>query len=101
MTEGHKSAKEKLNISLPIPAYRMEIDVNQSGSAAVINGVIGVVEMSESLIRIMAKYGSVTVCGSRLDIAVFEYKTLQISGKIESISFSQKSDRRRKCDDKL
>ena len=58
--------------------YRMEIDCARSGASTVVSGVVGIVEKSDDSIKLMTKIGSVNISGERLNISVFEYKTLQI-----------------------
>ena len=94
MTEKKKPLREKTDKHLPVSLYHMELDAHLGGISAVVSGVIGIVEMSDDIIKVMTRMGSISISGSKLNISVFEYKTLQISGKIENISFS-KNDRRK------
>ena len=96
MTEKNKPIQEKLDKQVPVSLYHLELDANIGGISAVVSGVIGIIEMSGNLIKLMTRIGSIVISGSRLDILVFEYKTLQISGKIENISFVKVDKRKEK-----
>ena len=76
--------------------YHIELNAVSGGIAAVISRVVGIQEITDDFIKIMTKNGNITVSGSSLQIHVFEYKTLQISGKIDNLSFSKKERTRGK-----
>ena len=96
MTEKKKPPREKMNAPLPISVYHLELDATTNGMSVILSGIKGIVEVADESIKIMTASGTVTVMGTKLNIAVFEYKTLQIVGKIENISISKKDKTRRK-----
>ena len=91
MTKNKKAPRDVKIPSFPISLYHMELNATASGASVILGGIKGVVEVSDEFIKIMTKSGTVSIVGSGLIISVFEYKTLQISGKIENISFSNKN----------
>ena len=96
MTENKKLPREKGILTPQISLYHMELNATVGGASVVFSGIKGVVEVSDEFVKIMTKNGTVSISGSRLEISVFEYKTLQIVGKIENISISKKDKTRRK-----
>lgn len=89
-----KDGQENKNI-VPKWQYHIEGDVVGDRASFIVSGVIGVSEMSDNVIKILTRSGSVTMTGSKLNIVVYEFKCLHISGKIDNIIFFSKEKRRK------
>lgn len=70
-----------------LPAFRMEAYRSAGGMTSVISGVIGVSSYSDSEVILSSHGGRIIVSGKRLLICVYENGSVEISGKIEGISF--------------
>lgn len=86
MTEKRKASKELPGIS---PVVHLEADMFGKGLSLIISGVVGISEMSGNEIKLLLKFGSITITGNNIKIDVFESKTLHLSGIIDSIFFSK------------
>jgi len=91
--KAQSAKREKTPISW---GYHMELYGGVNNMSAIISEVVGILEITENLIKVMTRSGNISVSGTSLNIHIFEYKALQITGKIENISFSKKEKNTRR-----
>ncbi len=82
----NKLRDNKKGVLTPAPRFHIEIDGTSKGTFFLVNGVIGISEFSSELIKLITRYGSLSLGGSSLGIALFEAGVIEISGNVESIS---------------
>lgn len=73
-----------------VPSFRMEADGRGNFISVTFTGILSVKELSDNEIAISTKREFIELSGKKLSITVFENKTVEISGNVESIKFSIK-----------
>ncbi|MBQ9069842.1 MAG: YabP/YqfC family sporulation protein [Clostridia bacterium] len=96
MTEKNKRERKLSHGEKIFPAFHIEADGRGSYLSVLISGIIGVKEFSSEEVGVITRRESIKLTGKGLRISVFEAKTVEISGDIETISFVSKSYRRGK-----
>ena len=92
MTE--KDKKGKSHAKGILPTYRIEADGRGRFLAITFVGILTVREFSNTAVSIATKRELISVNGKKLEISVFENKTIEIRGEIDNIRFaSQKTGR--------
>ena len=77
-----KDTKEKV-----ATGFHIEIDRSGNGLSASVAGVYSIVDFSSENVVLRVKKGRVKIVGSTLELAVYENKIVEISGKISEVSF--------------
>ena len=77
-----REAKEKVS-----GGFHAEIDRSGRGLSLSVAGVYSILDFSEESVILRVKRGRITVLGKELEIAVYENKTVEISGKITGVNF--------------
>ena len=77
-----KSEKSKERLKNPTDSFFFELSKRGKFSSAVIGGVIGVLDLSDENVFLATHSGRIKISGKRLNVAIFENKTIQITGKI-------------------
>lgn len=95
MTEKKKKEKTGFAPKGILPGFRIEADGRGNFLSVTFIGILSLKEFSSTEIKLLTKRESLIVCGKKLEISVFENKTVQIEGEIEEIKFySDKALRR-------
>ena len=68
-------------------SFHLEADKSRSGMSVSINGIIGIADFTDETVFLRSHGGKVIVSGKRLNVSVYENKTVEISGRVEEISF--------------
>ena len=84
MTEKVKKQDKNFTAS---QSFHLEADKSRSGMSVSISGIIGIGDFTDETVFLRSHGGKVTVAGKRLNVSVYENKTVEISGRIEEISF--------------
>ncbi len=82
-----RSKNEKnteFNKKTPIPFF-LELSRSGKNSDIVVGGVIGVLEFSDENALLSTYSGRINISGEKLNVTIFENKTVQIQGKIKEI----------------
>ena len=95
MTENTKfkgvyNLKNKLT-----PSFHIEGDGGGGILSFLISGVIGIGEYSSESVCLKTAKESLIISGKSLNISVFERKTVEITGKIDTFTINSKNKRRR------
>ena len=76
----------------PIPSaltpFHLEMSRSVRGMTVIVNGVVGIGDLTSECVTLKSHGGRVTVTGKRLDICIFESHAVEICGRVEGISFS-------------
>ena len=80
-----KSEKSKERLKNPTDSFFFELSKRGKFSSAVIGGVIGVLDFSDKSVYLATQFGRIKILGEMLKVAIFENKTIQITGKIKEI----------------
>ena len=67
--------------------FHAEIDASGRGLSLSVAGVYSIMDFSEEKVILKVKRGRITVLGGELEIAVYENKTVEITGKITGVNF--------------
>ena len=89
MTEKSKTKNDNVTTS---QSYHLEADRSRRGMSVFVSGIIGIGDFSEESVLLRSHGGKVLVSGKRLDISVYENRTVEISGRVEEISFKYGKD---------
>ncbi len=84
MTAKEKKEKTK---SVLQNAFYIEISRINKKTAIIVSGVIGVPDFSEKEATLINHSGKIFIQGSELSINIFENKVVEVSGKVDNISF--------------
>ncbi len=68
--------------------FHIEIDKNKSGLTVLVGGAFSVKEYQDTSCVLKTAMGEVKMLGKGLDIAVYENKTVEISGRVEEVCFA-------------
>ena len=96
MTKKEKSDSRSLRAEKIIPHFHIEADGRLQNISILISGCRGVSEFSEEKIVILTRREKIELCGTMLEMTVFEEKTVEISGNIEKIGFAVRERKREK-----
>ena len=96
MTGKANSFKPEEAIKFALPGFRIEAEGSLKSSCAIISGVISVESFSSNAIELTTRRECIGINGKMLKISIFESKTIEISGKIESFCFFEKKRSRRR-----
>ncbi len=66
----------------------LEIRKTKLGAVAVIQGVLGVEELTDSSVLVLSHSGRIRFIGERLTLSVFSLRTVEIIGKITGVELS-------------
>ncbi len=91
MTEKKYSNKLSKVKTLISPAFHIEADGSMGMLSILISGTVGIAEFSSEEVKLITKNESIRISGKHINLSVFEQKVVEITGKIENISFSSKS----------
>jgi sporulation protein YqfC len=80
--KGEKSEERVKNTK---DYFYFELSKRGKISSAVIGGVIGILDFSDKNVFLATHSGRINISGERLNVAIFENKTIQITGKIADI----------------
>ena len=80
-----KSEKSEERLKNPKDSFYFELSKRGKISSAVIGGVIGILDFSDNNVFLATHSGRINISGERLNVAIFENKTIQITGKIAEI----------------
>lgn len=80
-----KNEKIIKNIKKAQTPFYFELSRSGKMSDIVIGGVIGVLEFSDEIAVISTCCGRINISGEKLNVVIFENKTVQIQGKIKEI----------------
>lgn len=83
-----KNKKDKEALNLGLSSFYLELHKSGKNCDVVIGGVIGVLEFSEECALLSTYSGKINFFGEKLNVTVFENKTVQISGKIHKIGLT-------------
>ena len=76
----------------PVPSaltpFRLEMSRSVHGMTVIVNGVVGIGDLTRECVTLKSHSGRVTVSGKRLEICIFESHAVEICGRVEDISFS-------------
>ncbi len=86
MQKNIKNVKPEAKEKLPAN-FHIEIDRSKDGLSLSVAGVYSIVDFSEENVILRVKKGRVLVSGTGLSIAVYENKTVEISGRITEVKF--------------
>ena len=75
-------ARERLPIYFHVEADRLP-----SGVSVSIMGVLSIVDFNESSAIMKMRRGKIRITGSGLSVAVYENRTVEISGKVGAVEF--------------
>ncbi len=67
------------------PRFHIEIDSGVLGTSLLVNGVVGVCELSAERIRLITKRGSLVLLGRRLSVSSLVSGTLEINGALSAV----------------
>ena len=59
-----------------------------TGMRVVVDGIIGIGNFSKEEILLKSHSGKVTICGSNLNVGIFEGRAVEIRGDVEDIKFA-------------
>ena len=68
-------------------SFHIEIDRVYGGISVSVYGVFSILDFNDSLALLKLKRGKVKIEGKSLSVAVYENRTVEISGKIGGVSF--------------
>ena len=80
-----KGEKSEERLKNPKDSFYFELSKRGKISSAVIGGVIGVLDFSDKSVYLATQFGRIKILGEMLKVAIFENKTIQITGKIKEI----------------
>ena len=80
-----KGEKSEERLKNPKDSFYFELSKRGKISSAVIGGVIGILDFSDKNVFLATHSGRINISGERLNVAIFENKTIQITGKIAEI----------------
>ncbi len=95
MTQKKKKEKTPISHKGVLPGFRIEADGRGNFLSVTFIGIASIKEFSNTEINLLTKRELLIVCGKKLEISVFENKTVQIQGEIEEIKFSSAKETRR------
>ncbi len=81
-----KSKGEEKNATTSL-GFHLEADRSRRGMSVFVSGIIGIGDFSNEQILLRSHGGRVNICGKRLDMVIYENQTVEISGRVEEISF--------------
>lgn len=67
--------------------FHLEADRSRRGMSVFVSGIIGIGDFSDEEILLRSHGGRVSITGKRLDMVIYENQTVEISGRVEEISF--------------
>ena len=70
--------------------FHIEADAKNRYLSILISGVVGVNEFSDFEVSLLTRRDVIKIKGALLNISVMESKTVEISGKIELLSFEKR-----------
>ena len=89
MTKDIKNVKKTLHsIDCAANGIHLEVDESGDGFKLFVSGIKRISSLSDDSVSLRYRRGGVTVLGKKLTLAVYEDKTVEISGKIEGIEFA-------------
>ena len=71
-----------------ISPFHIEIDNRGSEISLLIYEVKKVLDFSDKFVKIKCRIGSVSIAGEGISINTYEYKTIEIKGKISVLEFN-------------
>lgn len=77
-----KSVKEIFVPAVPLSKFHCEIDGGKAGAFVILSGINSIRDFSDSEVLLRATGFFVKISGKSLALAVYENKTVEISGKI-------------------
>ena len=80
-----KGEKSEERLKNPKASFYFELSKRGKISSAVIGGVIGILDFSDKNVFLATHSGRINISGERLNVTIFENKTIQITGKIAEI----------------
>ena len=95
MTRKVKSIQVKEAIKPMLPGFRIEAEGAGKSVSVMISGAIAIESFSDNETEVKTKRENIKIGGKSLKISVFESKNIEISGKIDSICFLEKTNKRR------
>ena len=87
MTEKNNVGHNKSDKPRPSSSFHLEAERSRKGMAIIIGGIIGISDFSESQIILNSHSGRIAVEGKHLFISVYEGGNVEVSGRVEVISF--------------
>lgn len=94
MTRKDKSQKEHISAEKINPHFRIEADGKFKNLSLSISGCVSISEFSEEKIVVFTRREEITFNGKKLKITLFEDKTVEIIGKIDSLFFELRERKR-------
>ena len=70
------------------PKFHLELERRGGACAALVDGVVGVCEFSESTVLLTCHGGRARINGDGLEILTFENRTVEVIGKISGVELS-------------
>ncbi len=83
-----KQKRPRLNLLLPslnISPFHLEMKKSSKGAAAVISGIMSIIDYSEERITLLTHSGRVSLSGEYLTVTVLENRIIEIYGIIEGV----------------
>ena len=96
MTEKRRAKDTPKSKGVPRSNFYMQATGTRFGGSLLFFGVDSIKEYFDTSVLISIKRESIKVEGEHLKIAIFEEKTLEISGKIEKILISSEHKKEKK-----
>lgn len=81
-----KSSRGDKNVAMS-QSFHLEADRSRNGMSVFISGIIGIGDFSDESAILLSHSGKVAVLGKRLNVSVYENRTVEINGRVEEISF--------------
>lgn len=76
------------SVSGQFSEFHLEMDKNKNGLSALVGGVVAVKEYGENFCELKTSVGILKIYGKSLNIAVYENKTVEISGIVEEVKIA-------------
>lgn len=100
MTKKENKDGKKKEKNLRIPGLHFDGESCISGLSLVLCGIVCVSEFSEEKAVFITVRGRILIEGNKLEITVFQGKSVEICGKIKKIEFLYSKERKQKFNDK-
>ena len=84
---GKRSENEKESLAGRVRTFYLEAAKSVFGMTLILGGIIGVSDYSDERIILLSHGGRIAVSGKKLFINVYENNTVEITGKVEAVSF--------------
>lgn len=76
-----------------LSSFHLEVDPTPKGMGLLISGVMGINDFNDNEIKLLTRFGGLTVLGSSLELCIYENNTVSIVGKILETRFGYGKNR--------